>query len=150
MCCGGTQKCVQNGKKLNKILGFLASQKAGLKTPCVWKMQIIPPPLAAALHRSSHMLLYKPFAYNGAHYWAATRLFRIQIKRLDFRPPRGKTRNLCGHKRPQACHILHCAWQGHDVKQGFDLRCCRQVGKCIQDRHYGPLSCSSYCSATMI
>lgn len=53
-------------------------------------MLIIPPPLATALHRSGHMLLYKLFKYNGSLYRAATRLFRIQIKRLDFRLPRAK------------------------------------------------------------
>lgn len=127
--CGGTQKCVQNGKKMTKIFCLSASQKAGTKTPCVWKMQIIPPPLAAALHRSSHMLLYKLFTYNGGLYQAATRLFRIQIKRLDFRPPRGKRRNLCGHKRPQLRHIIYCAWRFSDVKEAFDLgRCCGEAG----------------------
>lgn len=76
-------------------------QQAGLRTQCVWKMLIIPPPVAAALHRSSHMLLYNVFTYNSRLYRAATRLFRIQIKCLNFRPPRSKRRNLCGHKRPQ-------------------------------------------------
>lgn len=73
-----------------KILFFLESRKAGLRTRCVRKMLIIPPPLATALHRNSHMLLYKLFTYNGGLYWAATRLFRIQIKRLDFRLPPAK------------------------------------------------------------
>lgn len=92
-------------------------------------MQIIPPPLAAALHRSGHMLLYKLFTYNGGLYLAATRLFRIQIKRLDFHPPWSKIRNLCGHKRPQPRHSIYCAWQRSDVKEAFDLgHCCRDSG----------------------
>lgn len=32
--------------------------------------------------------------------------FRIQIKRLDFRLPRGKRKNLCGHKRPQPATLF--------------------------------------------
>ncbi len=100
-----TKMCTTQEESI-KILYFLESQKAGLRTPCVWKMLIIPPPLATALHRSSHMLLYKLFTYNGGLYWAATRLFRIQIKRLDFRLPRGKRRNLCGHKRPQPATLF--------------------------------------------
>lgn len=71
-------------------------------------MLIIPPPLAAALHRSGHMLLYKLFTYNGGLYWAPTRLFRIQIKCLDCHPPRAKggicvdTKGLC------LAHYLLC------------------------------------------
>lgn len=106
--CGGTQKCVQIGRKWIKILCFLASQKAGLRTACVWKMLIIPPPLATALHRSSHMLLYKLFTYNGGLYWAATRLFRIQIKRLDFRLPRAKEGICVDTKGLSLPHYLLC------------------------------------------
>lgn len=83
-------------------------------------MLIIPPPLAAALHRSSHMLLYKLFTYNGSLYWAATRLFRIQIKRLDFRLPRAKE-GICVDTKASACNIIYCAWQGREVKEAFDL-----------------------------
>lgn len=87
---------------------FFASLKAGLRTPCVWKMQIIPPPLATALHRSSHMLLYKQFTYNGILYRAATRLFRIQIKCLDFRPPRAKEGICVDTKGFSLPHYLLC------------------------------------------
>lgn len=106
--CGGTQKCVQDRWKWMKILYFLASQKAGPRTPCVWKMLIIPPPLATALHRSSHMLLYKLFTYNGSLYWAATRVFRIQIKRLDFRPLWAKEGICVDTKGLSLPHYLLC------------------------------------------
>lgn len=122
--CGGTQKCVQSGKKLIKILCFFANQKAGLRTPCVWKMLIIPPPLATALHRSSHMLLYKLFTYNGSLYWAATRLFRIQIKRLDFRLPRAKEGICVDTKGLSLPHYLLCLAGQGGVKEAFDLCHC--------------------------
>lgn len=128
-----------------------------MKTPCVRKMQIIPPPLAAALHRSSHMLLYKLFTYNGGLYQAATRLFRIQIKRLDFRPPRGKGRNLCGHKRPQLRHIIYCAWRFSDVKEALDLgRCCGvrlafyKNRDCSDNLYINNVMIPSNCSSTFV
>lgn len=99
--CGGTHKCVQSRKKWDKMWFFREPEGWVRKTSVLGKMLIIPPPLAAALHRSGHMLLYKLFPYNGRLYQAATRLFRIQIKCLDFNPPPSKRRNLCGHKRPQ-------------------------------------------------
>lgn len=84
------------------------SQKAGSGTPCAWKMLIIPPPLAAALHRSGHMLLYKLFTYNGGLYWAATRLFTIQIKCLDFHPPQAKGGICVDTKGLSLAHYLLC------------------------------------------
>lgn len=87
---------------------FQVSQKAGSGTLCAWKMLIIPPPLAAALHRSGHMLLYKLFTYNGGLYWAATRLFTIQIKCLDFHPPRAKGGICVDTKGLRLAHYLLC------------------------------------------
>lgn len=87
---------------------FQVSEKAGLGTPYTWKMLIIPPPLAAALHRSSHMLLYKWFTYNGGLYRAATRLFTIHIKCLDFHPPRAKGGICVDTKGLSLAHYLLC------------------------------------------
>lgn len=87
---------------------FAQAKKAGLRTACVWKMQIIPLPLAAALHRRGHMLLYKQFTYNGCLYQAATSPFRIQIKRLDFRPPRAKEGICVDTKGLSLPHYLLC------------------------------------------
>ena len=109
-----TKMCT-NQVKINENIVYFRSQKAGPRTPCVWKMLIIPPPLATALHRSSHMLLYKLFTYNGGLYWAATRLFRIQIKRLDFRPPRAKEGICVDTKGLSLPHLLLClAEQGSE------------------------------------
>lgn len=83
-------------------------KKAGLRTARVWKMQIIPLPLATALHRSGHMLLYKQFTYNGCLYQAATSPFRIRIKRLDFRPPRSKEGICVDTKGLSLPHYLLC------------------------------------------
>lgn len=84
------------------------AKKAGLRTARVLKMQIIPLPLATALHRSGHMLLYKQFTYNGSLYQAATSPFRIQIKRLDFRPPRAKEGICVDTKGLSLPHYLLC------------------------------------------
>ena len=94
--------------KIRYIIVLFTSQTAGQLTPGVWKMLIIPPALATALHHGSHMLLYKPFTYNGIHYWAATRLFRIRIKRLDFRPPQAKERICVDTTGPRLTHYLLC------------------------------------------
>lgn len=103
--CGGTQKCVQNGKKLIQIL-CLSSQKAGQRTACVWKMLIIPPPLATALHRSSHMLLYKLFTYNGTLYGAATRLFQNSDQTPQFPPTPGQKKESVWTQKASACHSI--------------------------------------------
>lgn len=79
-----------------------------MRTPCAREMLIIPPPLAAALHRSSHMLLYKLFTYNGLLYRAATRVFRIQIKRLDFHPLGAKEGICVDTKGLSLPHYLLC------------------------------------------
>lgn len=131
-------KCVD----INSNVCFLESQRAGFRTPCIWQMLIIPPPLATALHRNSHMLLYKLFTYNGTLYWAATRPFRIQIKRLDFRLPRAKE-GICVDTKALACHIIYCAWQGREVKDSFDLSLCHREKSLA-----GLQSKSMNCSAT--
>lgn len=104
-----TKMCTKQEEIILKYVYILRKpKKAGLRTACVWKMQIIPLPLATALHRSGHMLLYKQFTYNGRLYQAATRPFRIQIKRLDFRPPRAKEGICVDTKGLSLPHYLLC------------------------------------------
>lgn len=54
--------------------------------------------------------------------------FRIQIKRLDFRLPRGKRKNLCGHKRPQPATLFIVL--GREVKDAVDpSHCCCDINR---------------------
>lgn len=117
-------------EEINSNLCFLASQKAGLRTPCVWKMLIIPPPLATALHRSGHMLLYKLFTYNGTLYGAATRLFQNSDQTPRFPPTPGQKKESVWTQKASACHIIYCAWQGREVKDAVDpSHCCCDINR---------------------